>query len=93
MKNLLKYKIVFTSLLLLFSACIHAQIISDNHISKNYNCNSFNLKSTATNDFKIVRVNIHFIAKNDGSGNFNETDNINGQTSNENGYWFAERII
>lgn len=93
MKSLLRYKIVFAFFLLFFSTSIHAQIISDTHISKNYNCTNCNLKSAAINDFKIVRVNIHFITKSDGSGNFNETDNINGVTSSENGYWLAEKVI
>lgn len=70
-----------------------AQLISDNHISKDYTCSSCNLKGTTNNDFKIVRVNIHFITRSDGSDNFNETSNINGDTSSENGYWLADRII
>jgi hypothetical protein len=45
------------------------------------------------NDFKTLRINIHFILRNNGTGNFTETRNINGNTSSENGYWLSDVII
>ncbi len=69
-----------------------AQLISDSYISKNYNV--LNLKSSsANNSFKTVRVNIHFILRSDGTGNFGETSNILENVSSENSYWFADQVI
>lgn len=93
MKNLLKYKAIFTFIHILFSTCLMAQLISDTHIPNNYNCTTCNLKSVTFHSSKTVRVNIHYISRSNGTGNFSETCNILGNTSNENGYWHANYII
>jgi len=93
MRNSLKYKITLTCTLVLFSNFLQAQLISDYHISKNYNCSTCNLKSATIHSFKTMRVNIHFILRSNGTGNFSETSNINGNPSGENGYWLADVII
>jgi hypothetical protein len=62
------------------------------------NPSAVNLKS-GTNNFvpgssiKYVRVIIHFIQKNDGTGNFNELNDGLSPANNFNGYDFAEYII
>lgn len=93
MKNLLKNNVIFIGLFMLLSLSLNAQLISDNHVSKNYTCSSCNLKSAKINSFKTLRVNVHFILTNAGTGNFSENKNITGNTSSENGYWLANTII
>ena len=93
MKNLLKNKIIFTIIFLIPLGYINAQDLPDMHTPINYNCSDCNLKSATLNNFKVMRVNIHFILKNDGTGNFSETENYYGTTSSENGYWIADLLI
>lgn len=93
MKNLLKYNVILIGLLVLISSSVKAQLISDTHVSKNYYCSTCYLKSTTTNSFKTPRVNVHFILRSDGTGNFSETTNLNDIQSSENGYWLAELIV
>lgn len=93
MRNLLKYKITFACVLVLYSNYLPAQLISDNHTSKNFSCTSCNLKSATIHSFKTMRVNIHFILRSNGTGNFSETNNIFDNPSSENGYWLADVII
>jgi hypothetical protein len=93
MKDSLKYKIFITCLLALSINILQAQLTSDYHISKNFNCTTCNLKSATVNSFKTIRVNIHFISRSNGTGNFSETSNINDIITNENGYWLADIII
>ncbi|MFZ4543182.1 MAG: M43 family zinc metalloprotease [Saprospiraceae bacterium] len=50
------------------------------------------LAQNTSNPIKYVNVNIHFMLKNDGSGNFNEYwDGV--RDSTKNGYFFAEKVI
>lgn len=42
---------------------------------------------------KTVRVNIHFILKSDGTGNFTEARDIYNVQNMYNGYWFADKVI
>ena len=93
MKNKIKYKVFITCVLILFSMYLPAQLISDTHTSKNYNCTTCNFKSATIPSFKTIRVNVHFILRSDGTGNFSETCNIYGNQSDENGYWLANTII
>jgi hypothetical protein len=90
-KDSLKYKITLACVLISFY--LPAQLISDNHTPKNFNCTTCNLKSATIHSFKTLRVNVHFILTSSGTGNFSETCNINGNTSGENGYWLASTII
>jgi len=99
MKNYLKIKRALLFVMLshisisLFSQfnCTYQKVAT---FPEGYN---INLKSVSTltsvNDFKTVRVNIHFILKTDGTGNFTETKDVNGNTTSYNGYWFAGKCI
>jgi hypothetical protein len=58
---------------------------SDNFIAPNAIC-------TDPNSIKWVRVNIHFVNRDDGTGNFNQNDDGNGN-STMNGYKRAELLI
>ena len=80
-------------MLVVLSQLLQAQLISDTHISKNYNCSDCNLKSATLHSFKTIRVNVHFILRSNGTGNFSETTNIFGNSSGENGYWLANVLI
>ena len=93
MKNLLKYNLILFALFMLISTLVKAQLISDDHVSKNYYCSSCYLKSASTNSFKMLRVNVHFILRSNGTANFSETTNLNDNQSSENGYWFAKVMI
>jgi hypothetical protein len=42
---------------------------------------------------KTIRVNIHFILKTDGTGNFTETRDVHNVQNSYNGYWFANKVI
>lgn len=42
---------------------------------------------------RTVRVNIHFILKSNGTGNFTETRDIYNVQNSYNGYWFADKVI
>jgi hypothetical protein len=100
MKKYLKISRLF--LLLLF---IHISVPSFSQLfnctyqkagtsQKDYNQNLKSvLMATSVTVFKTVRVNIHFVLKTDGTGNFTETKDINGNTSSYNGYWFATKCI
>jgi hypothetical protein len=97
MKKYLKNKLVFLSfcmLPLLSSSQIICHYVKVPTFPAGY---SQNLKSVSTistvNDFKTIRVNINFVLRADGTGNFSETKDINGNTSANNGYWFAEKCI
>ena len=45
----------------------------------------------SVNDLKIVRINIHFMLKTDGTGNFNETTDGDGR--NYSGYDYARNLV
>jgi hypothetical protein len=99
MKKYLKIrKIILLLMLTLFSISLYSQFSCTYQkvetFPKGYN---LNLKSasmlTSVTDFKTVRVNVHFILKTDGTGNFTETKDINGNTCSYNGYWFAGKCI
>lgn len=50
------------------------------------------LAQSQNDDIKYVRINLHFMLNNDGSGNFNEYwDGLKDSTNN--GYVFAEKVI
>ncbi|HKJ40651.1 MAG TPA: M43 family zinc metalloprotease [Sunxiuqinia sp.] len=50
-------------------------------------------QSSDITEHKIIRVNIHFILKSDGTGNFTETTDLYNVTNSHTGYWFADKII
>ena len=95
MKNSLLIRFLIICILLICQMS-QAQIQYCSYESKNYknNCIESLLKSTSSvDDFKTVRVNIHFILTSSGTGNFTETKNLYGTTSVQNGYWYADKVI
>lgn len=100
MKKSIKNKGIFLLLSIISCSFVSlAQSISCSYepIVTNFSCSSSGLKSANTtysvDEFKTIRVNIHFMLLTDGTGNFTETQNINGTTSSQNGYWFAQKCI
>lgn len=59
---------------------------------KTENLKSLNLVTSITTP-KIIRVNIHFILRTNGTGNFTETTDVYGVQNAYTGYWFAEKVI
>ncbi len=96
MKSFIKNKAII--LIILFmptSSYIHAQtscVVYDNPNMKSVYLNPLN-KSTNTTLLKTIRVNIHFILKSDGTGNFTETTDLYGTQNAYTGYWFADKVI
>lgn len=50
-------------------------------------------QSTDISNYKTIRVNIHFMLKTNGTGNFTETRDIHNVQNSYNGYWFANKVI
>jgi len=50
-------------------------------------------KVTGITEHKTIRVNIHFILRSNGTGNFTETTDVYGVQNAYTGYWFAEKVI
>lgn len=50
-------------------------------------------ETTDITEHKTVRVNIHFILRSNGTGNFTETTDLYGVQNSYTGYWFADKVI
>jgi hypothetical protein len=50
-------------------------------------------ETTDITEHKIIRVNIHFILRSDGTGNFTETTDIYNAQNSYTGYWFADKVV
>lgn len=101
MKKFQKNRKICIVFLLIIISCFktEAQTYSCSYESMNYqiDCSQSTLKSAyfqnLISEFKTIRVNIHFILKDDGTGNFTETTNVYGESSSEDGYWFADYFV
>ncbi len=87
--------------LTLFILCLISILIQAQEFELDYiidpDYNPLKLKSGAlpsnSTQLKYIRVNIHFILKDNGTGNFSETSDGINVANNYNGYMFAEDII
>ncbi|MFN5417167.1 MAG: hypothetical protein ACK5B9_08935 [Flavobacteriia bacterium] len=86
-------KIFLTLLLNLFCAIVWAQtpIVCLPPQSPEKVQQPVNLPAKSVNDLKIVRLNVHFMLKTDGTGNFNEVTDGDGR--NYSGYDYARKLI
>lgn len=67
-------------------------ILIDNPALKTAYMNPLNIPTDVSIP-KTVRVNIHFILRSNGTGNFTETTDIYNVQNSYNGYWFANKVI
>lgn len=89
MRKLLLISGLFCVLTTIQAQNIHCISVAQNNVTL-YAKNALSNVNTP----KTIRITIHFPLKSDGTGNFTETKDCNGNVSSEyNGYWFAEKFI
>lgn len=80
-------------ILLFISVLLHISIIAQQNpicLTNDYPPNQAK-SSRSINDKKTVRINVHFMLKSNGTGNFRETDDGNG-SADYNGYMYANDL-
>lgn len=94
MLELIMKKLLLISGLFCASATIQAQNIHCMSVAQNNVTLYAKNALSNVNTKKTIRVIIHFPLKSNGTENFTETKDCNGNVSSDyNGYWFAEKFI
>ena len=96
MKSFLRNKLTITLILVIYISWQgYSQtdcIVYDVPALKSSYINLLN-ETTDITEHKTIRVNIHFILRSNGTGNFTETTDYYGIQNSYTGYWFADKVI